>query len=243
MLKTAYIGCSGCYYREWKGLFYPEDIPASKWLDYYCLNFSTVEINASFYKFPELKGMQAWYKKTPPEFAFTVKAFKGITHFKKFNGVAEEIKKFYDVISEGLQEKLKSVLFQLPPSLSYTEEILQMILESFDLRYTNILECRHISWWNVEVFKLLKKHKIVFCNISHPVLPEEFIDTGDICYLRFHGNKELYKSNYSEKELQSWADQVEASKTKKLFAYFNNTWGGNAIGNCLTFEKMLGSKS
>jgi uncharacterized protein YecE (DUF72 family) len=238
MLKDINIGCSGYYYPEWKGLFYPAELPSSKWLEYYFNRFDTVEINASFYRFPELKGMKAWHTKTPDNFNFAVKAYKGITHYKKFIGVKEELNRFYDTVQNGLEEKLKCVLFQLPPSLPYSEEKLHQILESLDYNFKNVIEFRHTTWWNPEVYNQLKKNHITFCNISHPTLPEDFVSTSPLCYIRFHGNKELYKTKYPPKELQAWMDKVLDSKTKELYVYFNNTWGMHAVTNALEFIKL-----
>jgi uncharacterized protein YecE (DUF72 family) len=239
MMNEIYIGCSGYSYREWKGFFYPEGLPASKWLEYYCQRYNTVEINASFYKFPEVKGLKTWYNKTPKEFAFAVKAPRDITHFKKFNEVGELMQRFYQVVAEGLEEKLKCVLFQLPPSLPYTQERLEKIVATLDPHFVNIIEFRHVTWWNQEVYSYLKKHNVVFCNISHPTLPEDFIDTGSVCYLRFHGKPELYKSNYTDAELIHWVNLVNPAKTKILFAYFNNTWGGNALANAVVMQNQI----
>ena len=86
-MKKYYIGCSGYFYKEWQGKFYPEDLPASKWLQYYCEHFNTLEINASFYKFPEIKNLARWHNKTPMEFTFSIKAPQMITHYTKFTDV------------------------------------------------------------------------------------------------------------------------------------------------------------
>ena len=170
-----YIGCSGFSYKEWKGVFYPDKLAQSKWLAYYCEHFNTLELNNTFYRFPELKTMQSWYTKTPQQFLFTVKAPRIITHYKKLVGTNELIKDFYTVCKEGLQEKLGPLLFQFPPSFIYTEENLQKIVKSLDTKFINVVEFRHQSWWNEDVYTQLSKQHIIFCGVSHPILPAAVI--------------------------------------------------------------------
>ena len=234
-----HIGCSGYNYRESKGLFYPEGLPQSKWLEFYCQHYNTVEINASFYKPPTVKTLTTWYKKTPADFRFSIKANKVITHYKKFVETQELITDFYTTVSEGLKEKLDCILFQLPPSLAYTPAVLNRIVSQLDSSFKNVLEFRHVSWWNDEVNAALKAHKLIFCITSYPGLPEKFIQTTESVYLRLHGNTELYKSNYSDKELKAFSDAIKKSDATTSFIYFDNSWGGNAIANAHTMQGLM----
>src|SRR3954470_19712801 len=117
-----HIGCSGFHYKHWKGVFYPEDLPQKKWFEYYCQFFDTLELNVTFYRFPQLSFLQNWHDKTPTKFRFAVKAPKAITHYKKFSGTADMLTDFYTTVRDGLKDKLGCILFQLPPRLSYSEE-------------------------------------------------------------------------------------------------------------------------
>ncbi|MBD0333582.1 MAG: DUF72 domain-containing protein, partial [Chitinophagaceae bacterium] len=123
-----HIGCSGFYYKEWKEIFYPKGLPQKQWFEYYCQHFSTLEINNTFYRFPELKALQSWYQRSPAHFLFSVKVPKVITHEQKFIGTEELLKQFYDVALQGLGEKLGPILFQLPPHLTYNAEKLHQII-------------------------------------------------------------------------------------------------------------------
>lgn len=237
-----HIGCSGYNYREWKGLFYPEGLPQSKWLEFYCKQYNTVEINASFYKLPTVKTLTTWYKKTPENFRFSIKVNKVITHYKKFVETHDLVTDFYNIALEGLKEKLDCILFQLPPSLAYTPAVLDRIVSQLNPSYKNVLEFRHASWWNDDVYAALKAHKLIFCITSYPGLPEEFIQTAQSVYLRLHGNTELYKSNYSDTELKFFSDAIKAADVKDFFIYFDNTWGGNAIRNAQTMQKFMNLK-
>jgi len=237
-----HIGCSGYNYREWKGFFYPGGLPQSKWLEFYCKYYNTVEINASFYNVPTVKSLSNWYAKTPEHFRFSLKANKVITHYKKFVETQTLITDFYDIALKGLKDKLDCILFQLPPSLIYKQEVLDRIVEQLNPAFKNVLEFRHASWWNEKVYTRLKSHKLIFCITSYPGLPEEFIQTAETVYLRLHGNTELYKSNYSDKELKSFRDAIDNSMIKDSFIYFDNTWGGNAIKNANTMQKLMDVK-
>ncbi len=227
-----HIGCSGFYYNHWKGLFYPDDLPKSRWFDYYKERFTTLELNVTFYRFPRLATFESWYKKSPANFSFAVKAPRIITHFKQFHETAPIMAGYYSTIIEGLKEKLGAVLFQLPPRAAYSEEKLDRIIETMDPSFPNVVEFRHESWWNQSVYDKLAKHKITFCGISHPTLPEEVVANTRLLYYRFHGRPELYKSKYTPGELQQVViDIKQASHVGKAFIYFNNDIGGSAIDN------------
>jgi uncharacterized protein YecE (DUF72 family) len=237
------IGCSGFYYNHWKGIFYPDDLPKSKWFDFYKERFHTLELNVTFYRFPQLTVFENWYDKTPSDFSFAVKAPRLITHFKQFNETADMMQGYYSVIAEGLKDKLGAVLFQLPPRTKYTPERLEKILATIDSDYPNVIEFRHDSWWNAEVYNELSKHKISFCGMSHPSLPDEVIQNSPLVYYRFHGVPELYKSPYDSNFLRKVADQIRGNKrAKKAFLYFNNDIGGSAIVNAGELQDYVGNQ-
>ena len=187
------IGCSGFHYKHWKEIFYPRGLAQTKWFEFYCEHFNTVELNTTFYRFPKLSSLEIWYKRSPEDFLFAVKAHRLITHFKQFQKTDQVIGDFYSLIAEGLKEKLGCVLFQLPPRSVYTEERLDRIINSLDPAFKNVLEFRHVSWWAPEVYKKLSKHKITFCGMSHLELPQDVIQNSPLFYYRFHGVPELYR--------------------------------------------------
>src|SRR4029077_11454320 len=193
-----FIGCSGFHYKEWKNKFYPEKLPQSKWFDYYCQQFNTLELNVTFYRFPQLSFLENWYKKSPANFCFAVKAPRLITHYKQFNETEELLSDFYSTIKDGLKEKLGPILFQLPGKITYNTDLLKRIVNSLDDKFINTVEFRHASWWNKHVYDELEKHHIIFCGISHPQLPEDIIINSPTIYYRFHGVPKLYYSQYDE---------------------------------------------
>lgn len=239
MKKKIHIGCSSFYNSYWKKIFYPEDIPASKWFEYYCTQFDTYEMNGTFYKFPTLKTMENWYLKTPESFLFTVKAPKEITHNKKFIGCETLIKDFYTICKNGLKDKLGCILFQLPPSYQYSQEKLHFIINQLDLKYDNVIEFRHQSWWIPEVWDELAKNNITFCSVSHPQLPETIFTSFPVIYIRLHGNTKMFYSSYSTPELSTINHPItENEKTKPAFIYFNNTASSAGILNALEFKHL-----
>lgn len=234
-----YIGCSGYYYREWKGQFYPADIPSTKWLAYYAQHFNTIEINSTFYRMPTPKSLAKWYKDTPEDFLFTVKANKLFTHFKKMQGIEAEQKDFYDTIFTSLGEKLMCVLYQFPASFKFSPERLDAILGLGSLPVPHVIEFRDISWWQEAVYRQLHSAGLHFCNISLPDFPDLYVPDRQLNYLRFHGKPVLYKSGYGEEGLEWWAREVQQQPAEQLIVYFNNTWYGEAIPDAKLFGSLL----
>ncbi|MDB5012202.1 MAG: hypothetical protein JWQ25_404 [Daejeonella sp.] len=239
-MKNWNVGCSGFYYKHWKEFFYPKELPQKKWFEYYCEHFNTVELNVTFYRFPQLPFLQSWHARSPDHFKFAVKAPKLITHFKQFNDSKSLANDFYDVVNQGLSNKLGCVLFQLPPRSAYTEERLDKILNTLDLSVPNVLEFRHVSWWNESVYHILAENNISFCGMSHPLLPASVIQNTPLVYYRFHGVPELYKSPYSEEFLKSTIQVIgKNKKAKDVFLYFNNDIGGSAIVNARQTKDLV----
>jgi uncharacterized protein YecE (DUF72 family) len=234
------IGCSGFHYRHWKELFYPKDLPQKKWFEFYCQHFNTVELNTTFYRFPKLSFLEDWYSRSPGDFIFAVKAHRLITHFKQFHNAEQVISDYYSLVREGLKDKLGPVLFQLPPRSAYTGERLERIISNLDPSFENVLECRHVSWWNDHVYDQLGKHGIIFCGMSHPDLPKDVIGNSKSLYYRFHGVPELYKSEYRKSVLQKFVGEVKTYKqVKKAFIYFNNDINGSAVTNARQVQEII----
>jgi uncharacterized protein YecE (DUF72 family) len=239
MQKQWHIGCSGFHYKEWKEFFYPPKLPQSKWFDHYAQQFNTLELNVTFYRFPQLKFLENWYNKSPEGFSFSAKVPRLITHYKQFKETTSMTNDFYNTIRLGLREKLGSVLFQLPPQLQYSDEALEKIISNINPEFTNVVEFRHPSWWKKKIYKQLQQNNIIFCGHSYPKLPEDVVVNNKVAYYRFHGVPVLYKSSYSNKFLKEVAETLQASKSKTNFIYFNNTWGTSAINNALFIQKLI----
>ncbi|WP_235853934.1 DUF72 domain-containing protein [Mucilaginibacter terrenus] len=236
-----HIGCSGFHYKHWRGKFYPEKLAMTKWFNFYAQHFSTLELNVTFYRFPQLSFLQKWYYTSPANFRFAVKAPKAITHYKKFNDTTQMLTSFYDTINSGLQDKLGPVLFQLPPSYNYTDEKLGKILNALNPAFKNVLEPRHVSWWQPQIFDTLAAHNISFCGMSHPLLPQEVIQNTPSVYYRFHGVPDVYRSAYSTQALRQVVDTIKNNKTTaEAWFYFNNDIEAYAIDNAREMLTIVG---
>jgi uncharacterized protein YecE (DUF72 family) len=148
--------------------------------------------------------------------------------------------RFYRIVNSALKEKLGAILFQMPPSFKYSKENISRILKIINTDFTNVIEFRHKSWWNEEVFEIFREKNLIFCSISAPKLPEKLIKTSNIIYIRFHGKDNWYKYKYSTEELKQWAELIKKENPEVLFAYFNNDFYGYAPENALELIHLLG---
>ena len=235
-----HIGCSGFHYKDWKETFYPKGVPQRLWFEYYCQHFDTLELNVTFYRFPDLPVFKGWYQRSPANFYFSVKAPRLITHYKKLNECEKIIEHFYQTVKEGLKEKAGAFLFQFPPSFHFSKANLDKIIKSLNPDFPNVVEFRHSSWWNDEAYRELGKNNITFSGMSHPRLPETIIENNSLLYYRMHGVPELYRSLYSTEYLKEFVNKVLTfRKTKKVFVYFNNDIGCHAIKNAQALKEII----
>ena len=233
------IGTSGWTYKHWQTIFYPDKWPKSRWLEYYVRHFDTVELNASFYRLPNPTTFQNWKTKTPDNFLWAVKASKFITHTKRLKDPAEPLGRLYSA-TIGLGEKLGVILFQLPPTLPFDEDVFRVFCGSLNSRVRHALEIRHPSWINNQAFSILTEFKIALC-VSDTAgrYPSSEIITADFAYIRLHGSRKLYASEYSEEELRTWAEKVDVWN-KDAFIFFDNDYEGYAVKNAKRLKEMLG---
>jgi uncharacterized protein YecE (DUF72 family) len=240
MERKIRIGTSGWTYSHWKHVFYPLACPKSRWLEYYTEHFDTVELNATFYRLPKATTFEGWGRRTPDLFLWAVKASKYITHTKRLREPAEPLERFYSVTS-ALGEKLGPILFQLPPSLSFDEERFTGFCGCLSPSRRHALEVRHPSWISDRLFAILEAHDMAFC-ISDTAGRYPFHErvTADFIYIRLHGSKKLYASDYSEQELQAWAQKIRKWE-KDTYLYFDNDFEGYAVKNAKRMKEILGS--
>ena len=218
---TLYVGCSGWRYWKWRDSYYG-GVVQPDWFNHYLKGFDTVEINASFYSWPTVTGVQAWRRQVGNrDFVYTVKVCELITHVKRFKGTKTLINDF-GLIADVLGDRMGCFLFQLPPSYRYTRARLAAIVSQLDPARRNVVEFRHASWWNEDVYSAFREAGIIFCSCSGPRLPDELIRTADEVYVRLHGPKRWYRHDYSENELLEWAARIKASGAKRAWIYFNN---------------------
>ena len=191
------IGTSGYSYKEWKGLFYPQDLAAKNYLRFYSEHFPTTEINNTFYRFPTESASSGWRDQVPPEFRFSVKLTQAITHRKKLREVTDDMSWFLRGI-DPLKGQLAAILVQLPPYLRKDTGALREFLDGF-AELPLAFEFRHESWRDEEVTTLLADRKAAFviAETDETAAPREV--TGRFAYLR------LRKTGYANGELENWA--------------------------------------
>lgn len=239
MDKAHYIiGCSGYYYPGWKNRFYPEGLPTKNWLTYYSSVFDTVELNGTFYKTPKLADLKRQADATPDHFRFSAKMNRLITHTQRLNGSRQLVDEFQQLLRDGIGEKLMHFLFQMPPSFQYSEENLQRILDSVPHSPENVVELRHISWWNDTVRHAFSAANITFCNVDFPGLDTYFLHTSPYFYLRLHGNPELFKSSYTPVELKGFS-VLFPPNAERYSVYFNNTYYDAGYTNAQEMIELL----
>lgn len=235
-----YIGCSGWHYDHWRVLYYPEGLPKSKWLQFYAKQFSTVELNNSFYHLPSEKAFVTWRESSPDNFVFAVKVSRFITHIKRLRNLGSAVENF---LSRAclLQDKLGPLLYQLPPNMKRNDELLKDFLSSLPRKYQHVFEFRHESWLDNSIFHILQQYNTGLCVFDMPGLSCPPIATADFAYLRFHGSESLYSSCYSDEELSQWAQKIArlSKKVKAVYIYFNNDAEAFAVKNALTLIKFI----
>lgn len=248
MKPKLYIGTSGWNYNDWRGRFYPPDLPSKQYLGWYAQHFRTVEVNYSFYHLPRPSTYENWAAQVPDGFIFAIKASRLITHIRRLKHVEEEWRKFA-AGAAALGEKLGPILLQFPPSFRANTPALCDFLSAsrgtaesrlFQLAF----EFRHASWFDPGILEILRQHHaalVIADSERYPQAPG--VPTATFTYLRFHGPAELFASNYSDDQLKTWGRRIGAWLAQGLgvYAYFNNDFHGHALANARTLAGFLGA--
>jgi uncharacterized protein YecE (DUF72 family) len=215
-----YAGTSGFSYKEWKGYFYPEKIAPEQMLHFYSTQLPTVEINNTFYRLPKREQLEAWGEQVPPDFRFAIKASQKITHMKRLKNAGEETDYLMDIVG-ALDKKLGVVFFQLPPNFKKDLERLAAFLEALPEKTRVAWEFRHATWFDDEVYELLRKKNAALCLAdADDELEVPLVSTADWGYLR------LRRPGYSEDELEQWHKWIREQKWKDAFVFFKHEDAG-----------------
>lgn len=213
---SLYVGTSGYAYKPWKGPFYPPDLPDAGMLRYYGERFGAVEINNSFYRMPKPAVLEGWAAEVPPEFRFVLKASQRITHFQRLKEVGDSVAYLLKVAG-ALGDRLGALLFQLPPHLKKDVARLRDFLALLPPATRAALEFRHASWFDEEVFGLMRDHQAALCIAeAEDELEVPFVSTADWGYLR------LRLPDYGDAELAAWADRVRGQGWNDAFVFFKH---------------------
>jgi uncharacterized protein YecE (DUF72 family) len=241
---SVHIGTSGWSYAHWTHVLYPEGLPAERRLDCYVRQFSTVELNASYYRWPTDAAFARWQRRLPAEFLMTVKAPRSLSHAKRLYSPEPWLGRIHEGLSR-LGPRRGVLLVQLPPSAAVDHARLAYFLERVPSKLRVAVEFRNDSWLHDSTFALLEEHGAAYCVMSGAHLPCVLRVTAAFVYARLHGpdHHRLYSGSYNDHDLRWWADRVGEwqGMGQDVFVYFNNDGGGNAVRNALTLKQMVGA--
>ena len=208
-------------------------------LAWYQERFDTVEINNSFYRLPSESAVEEWRASSPPDFRFSIKGSRFLTHMKKLKDPGPGLEKFFSRI-DLLKSKLGAILFQLPPNFESNPERLGEFLDALPTRHRYAFEFRHQSWHNAEVLDLLRAHNAAWCAYHLAGFQSPVEITADIAYVRLHGPGGKYQGSYDDDALKGWADKIKAWRKdlKTIYIYFDNDEAGYAAKNALRLREL-----
>jgi uncharacterized protein YecE (DUF72 family) len=257
------IGTCAWSYQEWQGSFYPPDLPAGQWLEFYARYFPAVEVDSTFYNVPSENTMRHWMEMTGSEFRFACKLPREITHVRRLHDCADELQIFLRAM-ETLVPKLHVVVIQLPPSFGPKDgrTALRKFLEQLPRDFRYAIEFRHHGWHQPQIIRLLEKHRVcwVWADTSplneRNLAPFEFLPrTADFIYLRLLGD---YTTKYGhdggplhrygkllwkrEAALESWSLRIERhlNDIRSAWIFMNNHFEGFAPESCQRLANRLG---
>jgi uncharacterized protein YecE (DUF72 family) len=216
-----HVGTSGYSYKEWKGPFYPEDLPAKDMLTWYGGRLNAVEINNTFYRMPKASVLEGWAAQVPETFRFSIKASQKITHHKRLKEAGDETG--YLVRTVGtLGPRLGVLLFQLPPNLKKDLDRLGAFLAELPREVPVAFEFRHDSWSDDEVMGALRAHGAALCcaDTDEGEADEPIVATAAHGYLR------LRRPGYTDQDLERWAREVLAQPWERAFVFFKHEDAG-----------------
>lgn len=241
---AVHIGTSGWSYDHWHGVLYPHGAPARERLDYYVQQYRTVEINATFYRWPPDYAFVRWHRRLPEGFLMSVKAPRGLTHGKRLYGPERWLAR----MRKGLRylgRKRGVLLVQVSPLFEYDYSRLAYFLDQIPEWLRVAVEFRHPSWHRDDVFALLEQHGAAYCVMSGAHLPCILRATAPFVYVRLHGpdHNHLYAGSYADDDLRWWTDRIHEwmAHGRDVFAYFNNDGGGHAVRNAARLREFVGA--
>lgn len=238
-----HVGTSGWSYDHWDGVLYPPGSPPRDRLAHYVGRFGTVELNASFYRWPRDAAFASWRRRTPEGFLLSVKAPRGLTHARRLYAPEPWVERLA-AAWHTLGPRRGVVLVQLPPGLERDDARLGYFLGRLPPWMRVAVEMRHPSWHDDAVLGMLEHHGAAYCVMSGAGLPCLLRATAQHVYVRLHGPDQhhLYAGEYTEDDLRWWADRLREWEAagREVFAYFNNDGGGNAVRNAGRLRELLG---
>lgn len=240
------LGTSGWSYDHWAGVLYPPGLPVARRRDVYVERFDTVELNASFYRWPGERPFHRWGEVLPDGFTMSVKASRWISHGRRLHDPDGAWARRLTAAMRALGKHAGIVLIQLPADFPRTPETagrLRDFLASLPDDVRVATELRHPSWDDEETYRILEERRAAYVVMSGAHLPCVLRATADFVYLRWHGPSpdHLYVGSYSEDDLRWWADRIREwrGQGREVWGYFDNDDRGFAVGNCERLRELL----
>ncbi len=223
----------GWSYKFWKDSFYSSDTKPENFLNEYSKHFNTVEVNSTFYHVPTISSIKNWEKQTDPNFLFSIKAPKKITHNKLLNDTSDYLDFFLNTVS-NLGPKLGPILFQFPPNFkSNNHDLLENFSSILSKKFRYAFEIRNNSWCTDKFYNLLKEHNIALVLGDNPLACEPKNVTTNFIYFRWEGNRKQINGTLGrvEKErhldIQKWGNIIQKySDDTEIFGYFSKYYSG-----------------
>ncbi len=241
-----YIGTSGYSYKHWtNGVFYPPGMKSTEFLSFYSQHFRTVELNVSFYRLVKLEYLQKWAKITPDDFHFVAKLNRAVTHYAKLRNCEAQLLA-NKILRDGLGDKLRIILVQLPPSLYFDYDLLKSFLDMTKKPANDWLpkltfEFRHPSWLTNRTYELLDEYNCALCLTDWKSCTPQEPNNADFVYIRRHGPSGKYAGCYSREHLRADARKIckYLNSGKSVYVFFNNDIKGYAVKNAFELIELL----
>lgn len=244
-----HLGTSGWSYEDWIGPFYPSGTPTTRYLTVYAQQFTTVEIDATFYRPPSQNMINAWRERTPDNFVFAAKVPRAITHERELIDVEAEVQGFAAIMRQ-LGMKCGPLLFQFAPSFTAEHfDDLAALLPNLptDLRWS--VEVRHTSWLNEPFYDLLRAHNVALTHVDLPWMPRNTPVTADFVYIRWLGDRRKIADDFSfvrpelerNSDLDWWSRQIQRllERGLEVFGYANNHYQGHSPATLRALQERL----
>lgn len=244
---TIYLGTQGWSYKDWVGSFYPDGTAPGDYLRRYSEVFDAVELDTTFYGIPRPSLVDSWKQSTPPEFQFTAKVPRSITHDRHLVDADEDFEEFLQVMA-GLESKLGAILIQLPPDFTRQERpALERFLARLPEGFRFAAEFRHRSWLADATYDLLRERRVAWTIIDLSFMPKSPVLTADFSYVRWLGDRRKIQRMHAvqidrSRDLDAWAEKLDeiARDTERIYGFANNHYSGHSPADVRYLLHRLG---
>jgi uncharacterized protein YecE (DUF72 family) len=248
-MRKLHVGTMGWSYVFWKGNFYPETLASKEFLAFYAKQFTTVEVDSTFYRIPRTQSVLEWKEQTPKGFLFSLKFPQVITHIKMLENCQEETGVFLERAGL-LKEKLGALLLQFPYTFSSEHvQLLRDFLENLPKKHRYVVEVRNRRLLNDSLYSLLRDNNVVLAWVDSPFMPLMSEVTSDLLYVRWEGDRRRVKGTLGRIEvdkpekIKQWADRLKPflEQQTEVFGYFSKYYSGHSPSDAKALLGLIGT--